>query len=155
MVSIEPVDEQAGRRITHSLVKALQGVPDFASLSERTLVRMLGASSNLVWQKDSTVFEAGSPSDALYIVLNGEVRVIDAEEGEIARIGPGGYFGERSLYLGEMHSKRIEAAEPTELMVIPKEKFEALLESDPQLTRHFGRIFRDRVEAFERAGRRT
>lgn len=130
-------------------MKALRGVPDFAPLDDRTLVRLLGASSNLVWESDEVVFDAGAPCEALYVVLAGEVRVVDPVDGEIARIEAGGYFGERSLYLGEAHSKRIETTQRCELMVIPKAKFEALVAGDAQLARHFGRIFRDRVTSFD------
>ena len=58
-------------RVTHSLVKALRAVPDFADLDDATLLRIVGASTNLFYPAGSVVFEPGSPAEALYVVLSG------------------------------------------------------------------------------------
>ena len=63
------------RRVTHSLVRALQDVPGFESLDERRLLELIGDSANLYWPAGSTVFERGGPSDGLYIVISGRVEV--------------------------------------------------------------------------------
>jgi CRP/FNR family cyclic AMP-dependent transcriptional regulator len=122
--------------ISHSLIKALAGVPGFDSLSETYLVEIAGASVNLMWPQDSFVFTKGSPADALYIVLEGAVRIydeIDDAEIEIARTGPGEYFGEISLLMETTHSKNVQAVEDTELLVLSKESFRRLLASNPNL----------------------
>ena len=136
------------RRVSHSLVQALRVVPAFAALDEQTLVRIVGASANLVWSAGSVVFEAGSPSDALYIVLSGEVAICDAEAdggGEIARTKPGDFFGELSILLYTTHSKTARAVDEVELMVLPKESFQELLSSNPELGEHFRRKVAERM----------
>lgn len=131
-------------------MRALRTVPDFAHLDDRTLLKILGASANLHWTAGTVVFEKGTPGDALYIVLSGEVSVFDPDDDdpEIARVGPGGYFGDLSLFLGQQHSKSVRAVEDTELMVIPKASFEVLLEADEELADHFRRVFEDRAASF-------
>lgn len=132
--------------ITHSLIKALAGVPGFDALSETYLVEIAGASINLVWPEGSYVFRKGSPADALYIVLAGAVRIydeIDDAEIEIARTGPGEYFGEISLLMETTHTKNVQAIEDTELLVLSKESFRRLLASNPNLEAHI----RERSEA--------
>src|SRR5919204_2647399 len=94
-------------QITHSLVKALRRVPGFDSLDDKTLLTIVGASSNLFWRADSVVFEKDTPADALYIVLSGSARVLLDDRGATAAIGPGDFFGELSLLLDTMHSKRV------------------------------------------------
>jgi CRP-like cAMP-binding protein len=136
--------------MTHSLVKALRVVPAFGSLDEHTLLRIAGASANLFWPAGRCVFEKGSPGDALYIVLAGEVAVVDVvdgEEVEIARIGQGDFFGELSLLMHTSHSKLVRAREDTELMVLPKESLQELLGSNPDLAEHFRRKVEERVPA--------
>jgi CRP-like cAMP-binding protein len=109
-------------------------VPDFAALDDKTLLKIVGASANLFWPADRSVFEAGSPSEGLYIVLNGRVRILEgASEGSIGEIGPGDYFGELSLLANSQHTKSAQAIEDCELMVLPKRSFEALLEADSDL----------------------
>lgn len=134
--------------ITHSLVKALHAVPDFQSLDDHTLLGIVGASVNLSWPAGSVVFEKGSPSEALYVVLSGEVRIldnVDGEEQEVSRVGSGGSFGELSLLLQTTHTKKAEAVEDSELMVIPEESFQELLDSNEELGAHFRRRVEERV----------
>jgi CRP/FNR family transcriptional regulator, cyclic AMP receptor protein len=125
-----------GRPITHSLVKALQKVPGFDLLSDRDLLRIVGASVNLAWPAGSMVFEKDSPGEALYIVLSGEVRIFDQINGseiEIARTGPGDFFGEMSLLLDTTHTKNVEAVQDSELLVLMKDSFRRLMEMNDDL----------------------
>jgi CRP/FNR family cyclic AMP-dependent transcriptional regulator len=141
-------EEVVGDRIVHSLVAALRNVPEFGGLDERTQLRVVGASANLFWPEGSTIFQRGAPAEALYIVLKGAVAVLDETDGrevEAARIGPGDYFGEMSLLLHTTHTKSARAAEDTELMVVPKESFQALLSSTPELAEHFRRKIEQRM----------
>jgi CRP/FNR family cyclic AMP-dependent transcriptional regulator len=124
------------RPVTHSLVKALRGVPGFDLLDDRHLLWMVGASTNLAWPAGSFVFQKGLPGEALYIVLSGEVRiydVVDDYEIEIARIGPGDFFGEMSLLLDTTHTKNVQAVEDSELLVLMKDSFRRLLDAKPDL----------------------
>lgn len=133
-------------RDTHSLVKALRSVPDFSALDDHTLLQIAGGSMNLVWSAGSAIFEPGTPSEALYVVLAGEVRIVDPSQdgAEVSRVGPGSSFGELSLLLSETHSKRAEAVEDTELLVLPKGSFEDVLEGNPDLAQQFQRRIDER-----------
>jgi CRP/FNR family transcriptional regulator len=132
--------------VTHSLVKALRSVPDFAGLDDRALLQVVGASMNLAFQAGSTVFEEGSPGEALCVVLSGEVRIIERDDGretEVARVGPGESFGEFSLMLRTVHTKTAEAVQDTELLMVPFEMFEEVLATNEELAAGF----RARLEA--------
>jgi CRP-like cAMP-binding protein len=125
-------------------------VPDFASLSDAELLDIVGASTNLSWPPGETIFEKGSVSDALYIVLSGQVRISDVVDGdrvEVAVVGSGASFGELSLLLSTTHSKEAIADEDTELMVVPKEWFKGLLQAKPDLAEHFHRRLAERLPA--------
>jgi CRP/FNR family transcriptional regulator, cyclic AMP receptor protein len=134
-------------RISHSLVKALRSVPDFSSLDDHALLRIVGASVNLFWPAGSLIFETGSASEALYIVLSGRVRISERAAGgdvEVAQVRPGSSFGELSLLLNTTHTKDAIADEDAELMVVPKESFQELLVSSPDLAEHFRRRLAER-----------
>ncbi len=134
--------------ISHSLVKALHSVPDFAGLDDHALLRIVGASVNLAWPADALIFGRGSESEALYIVLSGEVSISEPTgdaDVEISRIGPGASFGELSLLLRTTHTRDARATEPTELMVIPRDSFEDLLASNADLAIHFRRRLEERL----------
>jgi CRP-like cAMP-binding protein len=134
--------------ISHSLVKALRSVPDFASLDEHALLRIVGASVNLFWPAGSVIFERGSPSEALYIVLSGRVRILERDgrrEVEVATVEPGSSFGELSLLLNTKHTREARADQDAELMVIPKDSFQELLQSNPDLEEQFRRRVAERL----------
>jgi CRP-like cAMP-binding protein len=135
--------------VSHTLVRALRAVPAFSDLEETTLCEIVGASSNLFWRAGAPIFEHGDPAEALYIVLSGSVRILDEPGRDVARLGPGEFFGELSLLLDTSHSKRAEAVEDSELMVVPRGPFEALLRDDPGVSDAVHRAMTDRLRAVE------
>jgi CRP-like cAMP-binding protein len=133
--------------VSHTLVRALRSVPAFSRLDETTLCEIVGASSNLVWRAGAPVFEQGDPAEALYIVLSGAIRILEDRGQEVATLGAGDFFGELSLLLRTNHSKRAEAAEDSELMVVPKQSFEALVAEDPELAEAVRRGMEERLRS--------
>lgn len=146
------------RSVNHSLVKALKGVPGFGQLEERDLLEIVGASVNLFWPAGSVVFAKGSPGEALYVVLSGRVRIfdeIDGHEIEIAETHPGDFFGEISLLLETTHTKTVQAVEDTELLVLMKGSFRALLDMNPALAEHLRQTLETRKLETESKYRET
>ncbi len=107
----------------------------------------MGDSVNLYWPAGASVFQRGSSSDALFIVLAGAVRVLAEDGREIARLGPGDYFGELSLLLGAPHGYDVVAGEDAELMVVPKERVDVLLAENSDLADSVRRTAEERTEA--------
>lgn len=142
-----PAEPRAEARNAHSLLKALQAVPSLAPCDEQTLLCIVGDSVNLVWPAGRTIFELGTPADGLFIVLSGSVRVLSENGAGVAVLGPGEYFGELSLLTGTTHQHAVEAVEDTELMVVPKERFDSLLAGNPELAAGIRRKGEERMEA--------
>ena len=136
------------RPVTHSLVKALRRVPDFEHLPNDLLIRVVGASVNLFWPAGSHVFVKDSPGEALYVVLSGKVRIFDVVGGveiPIAETGPGDFFGEMSLLADTTHTKNVQAMEDSELLVLMKDSFRALLELNTEVAAHVQRRLEARL----------
>jgi CRP-like cAMP-binding protein len=129
-------------KVTHSLVTALRAVPGFADVDERMLLALIGDSANLFWPAGSVVFERGSRTEGLYIIISGKLSVIDKNDDHVAEMGPGDFFGELSLLLDTVHRHTVSVLEDAELMVLPKDSMDKLNEEHPQL----GRAIRDRAE---------
>jgi NTE family protein len=119
-------------RVVHSLVRALQRVPELAGLPEEALLEVVGASVTLFWPAGSTVFAAGEPADGLYVVLSGCLAV-EGGDARVAAVGPGDYVGERSLLRSTRRSHTVVADEDAELLVVPSTAFRALLEAHPEM----------------------
>ena len=129
-------------KVTHSLVTALRAVPGFADVDERMLLAFIGDSANLFWPAGSVVFERGSRTEGLYIIISGKLSVIDKNDDHVAEMGPGDFFGELSLLLDTVHRHTVSVLEDAELMVLPKDSMDKLNKEHPQL----GRAIRDRAE---------
>lgn len=135
--------------VPHSLVQNLRRIPDFAALDDRTLLTIVGESMNLAWSAGSTIFKNGDRGDALYVMLDGEVSIHDGGsplDGEVAHPRPGDSFGELSLLLNATHSMTATAVTDCEILVLPKEAFTHLLDSNPALAQHFDNVLKSRPE---------
>lgn len=112
------------------------------------MLEIIGASVNLVWPAGECVFGKDTPAEALYIVLSGTVQIYDEVDGadiEIARTGPGDYFGESSLIAETRHSKNVRALDDVELLVLSKDSFAELLRSKPALDAEVRRMLEARL----------
>ena len=124
---------ESSNRASHSLVNALRAVPSLEGLDEASLLAIVGDSANLFWPEDSFVFRRGEETDSLYVVVSGCVRVVAEGGREIVRLGPGNSFGEFSLLLGTSHQHDVLTVEDSELMVVPKARFDELIGSNREL----------------------
>jgi CRP/FNR family transcriptional regulator, cyclic AMP receptor protein len=113
----------------------LFGAADDAAIE--TLVRVLRIRR---FRKGETIFHQGDPGDALFVLNSGSVKVVlpsdeGAEPAIVAILGPGEFFGELAILDGAPHSATIVAVEPTETLVLHRDAFLALIDSDSGLRR--------------------
>jgi CRP/FNR family cyclic AMP-dependent transcriptional regulator len=92
------------------------------------------------FRNNETIFHQGDPGDSLYIVESGSVKIVlpspgGEEEAIIATLGRGEFFGELALLDGAPHSATAVAIEPTQTLVLRRETFDQLIESQPALRR--------------------
>ncbi|MDJ0785700.1 MAG: Crp/Fnr family transcriptional regulator [Myxococcota bacterium] len=85
------------------------------------------------------VFRVDSPIEGFWGVVSGQLAVVahgaDGREVVLTYLGPGEWFGEISLLddLPRTHGSRAKG--DTELLLVPRREFKALLEQDPGLYR--------------------
>ncbi|HEX8941345.1 MAG TPA: Crp/Fnr family transcriptional regulator [Candidatus Limnocylindrales bacterium] len=89
------------------------------------------------FRRGEVLFHQGDPGDALFIVLSGAVKVLlPSEEGDeaiLATLVRGDFLGELALLDGAERSATAIALEPTETLVLPRDRFRDLLGSQPAL----------------------
>ena len=110
----------------------------FRRVSPGDLERCTAELAHRHYRRGETVFHAGDPGDALHVVVSGAVKVeLPSPQGDepaiIARIDPGGYFGELALLDGEPRSATVVALEPTETVILERTRFDRLLADLPSL----------------------
>jgi CRP/FNR family cyclic AMP-dependent transcriptional regulator len=121
-------------------IEALRRCALFAKVDDDTLDLCASSLRIRRYRKHETIFHQGDPGDSLYIIESGSVKIVlpspGGEEGAIiATLSRGDFFGELALLDGAPHSATAVAIEPTESLVLRRDRFDELVENEPQLRR--------------------
>jgi CRP/FNR family transcriptional regulator len=118
---------------------ALRNTEIFRELPEELLSRLASLVQHRSYDRGETVFAEGGPGNSLFIVESGEVRIVkevtDGQALTLAVHGPGRMFGELALLDGKPRSATAIAVNPTKCIVVYRDEFLNLLESEPQALR--------------------
>jgi CRP/FNR family cyclic AMP-dependent transcriptional regulator len=119
---------------------ALRACGLFSQADGSTIDALAAALRIRRFRKGETVFHQGDPGDALFIMASGSVKVVlpsdeGAEPAIVAILGAGEFFGELAILDGAPHSATIVAIEPTETLVLHRDAFLALIDSQAELRR--------------------
>ncbi|MEO0811983.1 MAG: cyclic nucleotide-binding domain-containing protein, partial [Myxococcota bacterium] len=81
------------------------------------------------------IIAQGEPGDSFYLVVEGQVRVTLAErdDAQVARIGPGGFFGEMSMLSDQPRSASVWSVGHSTLLYFAKEDVSPLLGRYPRV----------------------
>lgn len=114
----------------------LAGVPIFRSFSSEQLAEVAERTSMVEFAAEESILELGDAGQALYVLVEGEVQVVypsRAEPVELARLGPGDFFGEMSLLNERPRSATVRTTRPTRALKLEKRAFQELLQSSPPM----------------------
>jgi len=122
----------------------LQSVPIFRELSGEELHFIAGITEQVSIAKDETLFHAGDPGDAMYLVLHGSVSIQLGDQ-EIVRIGRRDCFGEMAVIDNLPRSADAVAAEDTDLLCIDAQSFDELLQEKHQIVKGIFKVLSSRL----------
>ena len=109
----------------------LKAVPLFSSVPDEQLRLLASVVTRKSTPRSTTVMAGGDPTDSLYIVLSGRLKVMmsdaDGKEVILSILGPGEFFGEMGLIDDAPRSASVVAIEPCELLCIAKRDFKKCL----------------------------
>ena len=96
------------------------------------------------FQANSTIFAEGSPGDAMYVVLDGEVEL--RVRGEVLEVaGPGDIVGEMALIDTKPRSATARAISDCRLASVDERRFLYLVHDTPLFALHVMRVLADRL----------
>lgn len=105
----------------------LHTVPLFATVPEEQLRMLATVLTRRSTTRGSIIMAAGDPTDSLYIILSGRLKVMmsdaDGKEVILSILGPGEFFGEMGLIDDNPRSASVVAIEPCELLSITRRDF--------------------------------
>jgi CRP/FNR family transcriptional regulator len=121
-------------------IETLRRCALFAQVDDATLGVCASTLRAHRYRKGETIFHQGDPGDSLYIIETGSVKIVlptpDGAEGAIiATLVRGDFFGELALLDSAPHSATAVAMEPTETQILHRDRFDELVETQPQLRR--------------------
>ncbi len=141
-----------------SLAEDLHRVALFRGLEAAAVEVLAPLFSTTHLAEGATVFREGDEGDAFYVVREGGVRVT-VGGAEVARLGPGQYFGEMALITGQPRNATVSATSACELLVLGAVDFHGLMTRAPavltaveRITEHRtggGRFFEDEAYAVD------
>ena len=92
----------------------------------------------------ATLYDAGQPADALYLVRSGRLAVLregaDGSRHAIGVICPGEPVGEMALFAGAPHSAKVVALRDSEILALPREAFLLEARRRPELMAELARL---------------
>jgi CRP-like cAMP-binding protein len=113
-------------------LEVLKGMQMFRYLSYKELVQVGAIAEMVEMKQDETIFSAGQPGDAMYVVLSGAVKLVKASS-TVAELTRGQHFGEMSLVDRSVRSLTAVATakEGTRLVAIQRKDFYDIIKREP------------------------
>lgn len=140
-------------------IRTLQQIPMFRDMEVSKLKLMAFAGQRITYAKDEILFDQGATSDAVYVILDGEVDVIrsgTAGEVLLARLGQTELIGEMGVLCDKPRNAKIVAYSAVQALRIDKMTFIHIVQQVPQLAMAIIRELSERLEnANERLATRS
>mgnify|MGYP000312209294 FL=1 len=115
-----------------SRLAILAPMPLFAHCNDRELRSVAQATRPRQFSAGAVLFEQGQPGTELFLVISGAIDIVK-DGRRIVTLGPGSNFGEMAMLDEPSRSASARAAADSELMVIPRDAFFAMLKGNPML----------------------
>jgi small-conductance mechanosensitive channel len=117
----------------------LSGVDLFAALTPELRHEVARSAPMVVFGAGEVIVKQGEPGQSMFVIARGTVSVVlEPGRQEVARIEPGGYFGEMSLLTGEPRSATVIAMDDVTTVEIGAELFRRLAAVHPQAIEQIG-----------------
>ncbi len=145
-----PVPEGAGRgRPRPGASSQMPSCPLFYDLPRAAFVELLQSITVRREEPGASIVREGEPGDAFYVISAGAVRVFkkaaDGQQVELARLGPGSFFGEFALFGDRRRHASVEATESLELLEISRQVLSDLTAAHPGVEQTLRRFYRERL----------
>ena len=119
----------------------------FADLPVQRLEGIAAPMGRLTADAGEVIVRRGGPADKFFIVVDGEVEVIEDESRAGTILGPGHFFGETAIMLDRPRSASVRATKPTTLLSLDRDTFRELVAQSLGTTGEFDKVIQARLSA--------
>jgi HEAT repeat protein len=143
-----------GGTMTHTLTTTvplvervifLRKVPLFAALPPQDLQPLAAVAEEHVFSEGEMLAIRGEPGDTLYVIVDGEVQVLGADEQELAVRRPGDFIGEMAVISRQPRTASLVAKSHVRVLELHKPAFEAILRERPETALAMMRVLCERL----------
>jgi len=125
--------------------KLIRNVPIFKSLSSENLHFLCDQLERIHVKSGETIVQQEDLGDTLFVISEGHSSVYvktdtEVDEKQVGKLGPGQFFGEMSLVLGEPRSATVKTDSDCYVYKISKETMQALFDKDTDLLDHIVKV---------------
>ena len=124
----------------------MKAIPIFAELRAEDMRDLYRACEEVTYGHDEMIVEQGIPGRGLYVIVQGDVRVLRVEGSgaattELARLQPGSYVGELSLLDSSPTSARVTSVGAVFCLFISADRFGQFLMNHDEAARRIFHLF--------------
>jgi len=147
LADLEEIPLPQPRRIGAAAARALAATPLFAGMPSDALQALVENLQLVALERGEPLFREGDPSDALYVIVEGEVAVETRgpPRAEVSRLGPGAFIGEVALMTDQPRSATVIGVAASELLRIDRHMLSRVLANHGDVLRAVLRFVRDRL----------
>jgi len=138
---------------TAAAMAALRGIEFFRNFEETELRPLAANMKSQSFAPGEAILKQGEPGDSAYIVKRGSVQILLSNgsglSGEVARAGPGDFFGEMSLLTGENRTATVKALDQVDCYRLSKPDLDPVFAARPELAEHISAMLAERHAGLE------
>lgn len=131
--------------------KLLHNLPLFASLTEQEHQFLLAHAPTLLCPAGAPVLRQGDAGDSLFVAQEGALAMYvkngAGDDQQVGQLGPGQFFGERSLLMGEPRGATVIPQVDTVVVEIGRAAIAPLLQERPALMEFLSKVLAERDAA--------
>jgi CRP-like cAMP-binding protein len=124
----------------------LAAIPLFESLSPSDLEQLAGWFDVQIASEGVRLIGEGSSGYSFFILTQGSADVT-TDEGTVARLGPGDFFGEIAILGDGRRTATVTTTSPSQLLVMYGTEFRRLQKAHPNISGRIAEAMRQRVSA--------
>jgi hypothetical protein len=143
-----------GGTMTHTLTTTvplvervifLRKVPLFAALPPHDLEPIAAVAEEYLFPEGEMLAVEGEPGDTMYVIVEGEVRVLGTDGDELAVRGQGDFIGEMAVISSKPRTASLLASSAVRVLELRKPAFEAILRERPETAIAMMRVLCERL----------
>ena len=118
----------------------LKGVEAFKNLTPIELTNVAERMMRRQFMPGEAIIREGDVGEELFLISDGEVEVERSGQ-EVARLGPGDFFGELALMSGNPRNATVVASRPVDTYILGKDDFRSAIEASESFREQLRRVY--------------